>query len=117
MDGGDVTPNDTLPLGINGTFTELYVDIARLPGREEVFGTFTGYTNVPMPMNYGGAATGAGATTASPMVSPSNLKTVRYFIRQGEQIDPAGAANFAMAQEKRFILSEERTWLTPVSGS
>jgi hypothetical protein len=29
--------------------------------------------------------------------------------------DAAGAANFAMAQEKRFILSEERTWLTPVS--
>ncbi len=31
--------------------------------------------------------------------------------------DPAGAANFAMAQEKRFILSEERTWLTPVSSA
>ena len=31
--------------------------------------------------------------------------------------DPAGAANFAMAQEMRFIRSEERTWLTPVSGS
>jgi hypothetical protein len=30
--------------------------------------------------------------------------------------DPAGRANFAMAQEKRFILSEERTWLTPVSA-
>jgi hypothetical protein len=29
--------------------------------------------------------------------------------------DPAGAANFAMAQEMRFILSEERTWLTPVA--
>ena len=28
--------------------------------------------------------------------------------------DPAGVANFAMAQEKRLILSEERTWLTPV---
>ena len=28
--------------------------------------------------------------------------------------DPAGAANFAMAQEKRFILSEERTFLRPV---
>ena len=27
--------------------------------------------------------------------------------------DPAGAANFALAQEKRFILSEERTFLTP----
>ena len=30
--------------------------------------------------------------------------------------DPAGAANFAMAQEKRFILSEERTFLTPVTA-
>lgn len=29
--------------------------------------------------------------------------------------DEAGAANFAMAQAKRFILSEERTFLTPVS--
>lgn len=28
--------------------------------------------------------------------------------------DPAGAANFAFAQEKRFILSEERTWLERV---
>lgn len=30
--------------------------------------------------------------------------------------DPDGAANFAMAQEKRFILSEERTFLTPVAA-
>jgi hypothetical protein len=30
--------------------------------------------------------------------------------------DPAGAANFAMAQEKRFILSEQRTFLTPVTA-
>lgn len=29
--------------------------------------------------------------------------------------DPAGAANFAMARDKRFILSEERTFLTPVT--
>lgn len=28
--------------------------------------------------------------------------------------DPAGAANFAFAQEGRFILSEARTWLEPV---
>jgi hypothetical protein len=27
--------------------------------------------------------------------------------------DPEGAANFAFAQEERFILSEERTFLTP----
>jgi len=28
--------------------------------------------------------------------------------------DPAGSANFATASAKRFILSEERTFLTPV---
>ena len=30
--------------------------------------------------------------------------------------DPAGAANFRMAREKRFILSEERTFLRPVTA-
>ena len=30
--------------------------------------------------------------------------------------DPAGAANFALAQEQRFILSEERSFLTPVAA-
>ncbi|HVI34485.1 NIPSNAP family protein [Phenylobacterium sp.] len=29
--------------------------------------------------------------------------------------DPAGAANFRMAQAQRFILSEERTFLQPVA--
>ena len=29
--------------------------------------------------------------------------------------DPAGGANFQMAQAKRFILSEERTFLEPVT--
>lgn len=30
--------------------------------------------------------------------------------------DPAGLANFRMAQEKRFILEETRTFLTPVAA-
>jgi hypothetical protein len=30
--------------------------------------------------------------------------------------DDAGMANFREAQQKRFILSEERTFLTPVAG-
>ncbi|MBI5941817.1 MAG: NIPSNAP family protein [Caulobacterales bacterium] len=30
--------------------------------------------------------------------------------------DPVGAANFRMAREKRFILSEERTFLRPVTA-
>lgn len=29
--------------------------------------------------------------------------------------DPAGAANFRLAQDKRFILSERRTFLEPVT--
>ncbi len=29
--------------------------------------------------------------------------------------DPAGAANFQLAQDKRFILSERRTFLEPVT--
>lgn len=30
--------------------------------------------------------------------------------------DPTGAANFALAQQQRFILREERTFLTPVTA-
>jgi hypothetical protein len=35
--------------------------------------------------------------------------------RERLRADPAGAANFRDAQDKRFILSEERTFLTPVT--
>ena len=30
--------------------------------------------------------------------------------------DPAGRANFEFAERERFILSEERTWLRPVTA-
>ena len=30
--------------------------------------------------------------------------------------DPAGRANFEFAERERFILSEERTWLRPVTN-
>jgi hypothetical protein len=30
--------------------------------------------------------------------------------------DPAGKANFEFAERERFILSEERTWLRPVTN-
>ena len=30
--------------------------------------------------------------------------------------DPAGTANFEFAERERFILSEERTWLRPVTN-
>ena len=31
--------------------------------------------------------------------------------------DPAGLANFRFAEAERFILSEERTWLRPVTAT
>lgn len=37
--------------------------------------------------------------------------------RQGLRTDPAGRANFARAQEKRFILREERTFVEGVKGT
>jgi type II secretory pathway pseudopilin PulG len=78
----------TLPLGVNGTLAELYIDATRLPQREELFRTITGYTNAPMPMPAAGASTAAAATAAAGIVPPTDLKTVRYFIRQGESIEP-----------------------------
>jgi hypothetical protein len=32
------------------------------------------------------------------------------------RVDPAGKANFEFAERERFILSEERTWLRPVTN-
>ncbi|RAK64358.1 NIPSNAP family protein [Phenylobacterium kunshanense] len=48
------------------------------------------------------------------MISFPSLAAYEAY-RERLKTDPAGAANFAMAEEKRFILSEERTWLTPVT--
>lgn len=48
------------------------------------------------------------------MISFESLAAYEAY-RAQLRADAAGAANFAMAQAKRFILSEERTWLTPVT--
>lgn len=46
------------------------------------------------------------------MISFESLAAYEAY-RARLKADPAGAANFALAHEKRFILSEARTWLTP----
>ena len=48
------------------------------------------------------------------MISFESLAAYEAY-RTRLKTDPAGRENFAMAQEKRFILSEERTFLTPVA--
>lgn len=83
----------TMPLGLNGTLEELYVDATRLPRREELFATVTGYTNAPTGLQADTLATGTGtgATASLGLLRPSDLKTVRYFIRQGQQLDQPAA--------------------------
>ncbi len=47
------------------------------------------------------------------MISFESLAAYEAY-RARIRTDPAGMANFRDAQEKRFILSEERTFLTPI---
>jgi type II secretory pathway pseudopilin PulG len=80
-----------MPLGINGAISELYVDIERLPGGDELFGTLTGYTNAPMAVPTDGPQTASGPSWGT-TPSPSDLKTVRYFIREGDRSEGTGVA-------------------------
>jgi type II secretory pathway pseudopilin PulG len=95
--GGQQTPDSEIPLGLNGSLAELYVDVARLPRRDELFGTITGYSNAPMALPANGAANGAMAAAATG--PPSDLKTVRYFIRPGQQAESGSVAATALAPQ------------------
>ncbi len=53
-------------------------------------------------------------TIAHAMISFDSLAAYEAY-RARLRTDPASVANFAMAQGKRFILSEERTFLMPVT--
>ena len=93
MGGQSAEPPDTLPLGLSGTIDELYVDVTRLPRREEIFSAYTGYTNAPTAVPTAGAAGGSAAVAAtSGMARPSDLKSVRYFIRPGEPVEAGSIA-------------------------
>jgi uncharacterized membrane protein YgcG len=96
--GSASTDQFSMPLGLSGTLDELYVDVTRLPAREDLFKTITGYTNAPSPMATGAIAP-TSATAAAGLVTPSDLKTVRYFIRPGQQIAPSSIAATSLAPE------------------
>jgi hypothetical protein len=79
--------SDSLQLGLNGTPTEVYIDVSRLPNMEELFGSATGYTNASvMP-----AAQSTTTTTAT--VRPSDIKSVRYYVREGAALDPSDSVS------------------------
>lgn len=96
----DSADTDTsLPLGINGSVEELYVDATRLPKQEELFSTLTGYSNAQSPVA-NGSTPGTGGTgansgqsaTASGGVPATDLKTVHYFIRPRAAIETGSAS-------------------------
>jgi len=51
---------------------------------------------------------------AHALISFENLAAYEAY-RARLRADPVGAANFALAQDQRFILREERTFLAPVT--
>ena len=90
--GGNLQPESSIPLGLNGSFQELYVDATRLPRQEELFNTVTGYTNAPTGIAAGGLAANSTMAAASGIARPSDVKSIRYFIRPGEAVQSGSVA-------------------------
>jgi uncharacterized membrane protein YgcG len=97
--GGVTQPESEMPLGLNGTIDKLYVDSTRLPRREELFATVTGYTNAPIGLETGAVGAGATAASMSRIARPSDLKTVHYFVRPGEVVPPGSVAATSLSPE------------------
>lgn len=89
---------DTMPLGLNGTQSELWVDVTRLPKQEDLFATVTGYTNAPSAASQAPSGTGTSATSAD-VIPPADLKTVHYFVRAGNAVASGSAAVTSLAPE------------------
>jgi hypothetical protein len=92
----------TMPLGLNGTISELFVDSTRLPSREELFATVTGYTNAPAGIDTGAPGAAATASSMAQSSRPSDLKTIRYFVRPGDVITPGSAAATSLSPEAQL---------------
>jgi prepilin-type N-terminal cleavage/methylation domain-containing protein len=81
-----------LQLGVNGTLEELYVDACRLPRMDELFATH--------PSTANGAAGSMAADI--PYTPRGDETTVRYFVRQGEPIEPNSVAATSLAPEAQL---------------
>jgi type II secretory pathway pseudopilin PulG len=96
--GSETTADSEMPLGLSGTIGEMYVDIERLPGGDELFRTLTGYTNAKMPVTDGNAMAATGTAWGS-TPQPTDLKTIRYFIREGDRSETSGMAATSLLPE------------------
>jgi hypothetical protein len=71
------SPTDTVP-GLNGSSTEIVLDVNRLPRTEELF-----------PPDQKPTATSSSSSSVSAAAHRTDAQTVRYFIRQGNAMDPS----------------------------
>lgn len=89
---------ETLPLGLNGTMEDVYVDVTCLPKQDELFATVTGYTNAQSPASTGaGGSVSATAAASGDVNPPADLKTVHYYVRaEGGSPSAKGLTTTAM---------------------
>ncbi|HEX4412542.1 MAG TPA: prepilin-type N-terminal cleavage/methylation domain-containing protein [Lacipirellulaceae bacterium] len=88
----------TMPLGLNGSDSDIYIDVTRIPRQEELFSTVTGYTNAPSPVSSGsGGMTSSTSTTDGNVNPPADLKTVHYYVRPGNSVEPGSEATTSLA--------------------
>jgi hypothetical protein len=90
--GGTQTTTTTMAPGLNGLIKELMLDVARLPRLNELF---------PAMPQQASSLTAASAAANQPR--PSDLKSVRYFLRQGTAIDPSDAAASALSPQSQAV--------------
>jgi hypothetical protein len=90
--GGDGESEGTMPLGLSGTTSELFVDVIRLPREEELFSTITGYQNAQSPNTRGPGLPGTSTASAASAMRPTDVKSVCYFVRAGEATAPGSAS-------------------------
>jgi hypothetical protein len=89
-----------MPLGINsnGSNAEVYIDVTHLPGQEELFSTTTGYTNAESPVSQGGGGlTSSASSTQGSVDPPADLKTIHYYVRPGNPVEPGSVAATSLA--------------------
>jgi type II secretory pathway pseudopilin PulG len=93
MQGASAENDLTLPLGITGTAEDLYVDVERIPRLDELFLTTTGYTNTQPPATPMGSA---------PPPRPNTVKTIRYFVRDGQRPATGSAITTSLAGDQQL---------------
>jgi hypothetical protein len=85
--GGQESTTGLAP-GLNGTLEELVLDVARLPRLDEL--------SPALPQQSAAATTLASAASVP---RPSDVKTIRYAIREGAMIDPSDLAATSLAAD------------------